>query len=619
MSIERILTPQRLRRFSTYDLEWIPGSLEVRLVGVFDGNEYTSYTSVRAFLQHELTFSSRGRWFYAHAGGLADLQFVLNEIDKINKESPGFYKVNASFSGSSAIIAKISRSKHTWIFVDSYWLLRDKLKNIAKWIGYEKGNTGDEKDDPDEHGISDKEYDRRMSVKREWFASVDIYTLREYNEKDCVILWKAIDEFEDTLLSMGGQLQMTIASSALQLFKRKYLTRNIATFAEVNDRARRAYFASRVEVFETKIEKAWYYDVNSSFPHAMTSPCPGVFLGRSSRIPDNPDNIFIADCEIEVRNSHLPPMPKRMGGRVFFPSGKWRSWVSSVDLFLLQSEGGRILKVHEVLHFSPFTDLASYATDLYSKRVLCTSPFEKVAYKLLLNSLYGKFAESSTKTGLLMNPDKVPLTKEDEIDMGMVQLFPGSWLFEKQVDVPHMSVPISMHITSIARKTLFDYISNCRDYHYCDTDGFSTTEAISTSTELGGLKLEKEIDSGHFVSSKMYNINGKELQPDGSWREVSHYKGKGFSRLTATRFSQLMEGEAIEFERMSRIRESWRGGDSVPKEKLYRKRINIKPLFDKDYDVRKHVVPKRFTYPDGQTRPWHYDELSEMFGEDEDE
>src|SRR5687768_12723103 len=69
-----------IRDFLTYDLEWIPGTLQVRLVGVFDGSRYRCYSSLEAFIANELTHKNRGKWFYAHAGGLADFQFVLEQL-----------------------------------------------------------------------------------------------------------------------------------------------------------------------------------------------------------------------------------------------------------------------------------------------------------------------------------------------------------------------------------------------------------------------------------------------------------------------------------------------------------------------------------------------------------
>jgi len=404
---------RQVRDFLTYDLEWIPGSLEVRMCGVYDGEQYRCYRSIDAFLHGELTHKNRGKWFYAHAGGLADIQFVFERIVEINSRDPSNppYTVNASFSGSSAIIVKISRGRHTWIFVDSYWLLRDKLSNIGKWVGLDKGGL------EEEEGLDDEDFDKFKEEKRRWFAEVPFDELRDYNERDCIILWRAINEFQIVLLELGGQLQMTLASSAMQLFRRKYLHRDINVGAYANHCSRDSYFASRVEVFQSKVKNSFYYDINSSFPYAMTFPCPGEYLGSYQKMPDH--GIYIADVSVSVPMANITPVPIRLGGRVFFPSGTWRSWLTSVDIELLLQEGGRIEKCHEVLRFDEFNDLSLYCTDLYTRRKNSTNEFEKIVYKLLLNCLYGKFAESPYKSQLMINPREIDRTENQSAKPGM--------------------------------------------------------------------------------------------------------------------------------------------------------------------------------------------------------
>lgn len=347
----------------------------------------------------------------------------------------------------------------------------------------------------------------------------------------------------------------------------------------------------------------------------MTQPCPGEYLGIAYTLPENDKYLYIADVEVEVADSYITPTPVRRQGRVFFPVGKWRGYLSSIDIELLQREGGRILKVHEVLLFRPFYDLANYAADIYTKRKNSTSDFEKIVYKLLLNSLYGKFAESATKSKLFLNPDNIPITWEEQQTMRMIQLFPGAWSQEVDIEVPHMHVPIATHITSFARRTIYDYLSMCREFHYCDTDGFSTTEILETGKELGDLKLEKMIREGHFVAPKLYRTDGQELV-NGEWVDVKAYKGKGMSRLTAGRFMKLIEGGSIDFERMARVKERWRSGDLTPIETTVTKRIRLKSMFSPDFEVT-DSIPKRYTNPDGSTRAWQLDELEGHLGKEE--
>ncbi len=579
MTLSILKSKRPFRRHTVYDLEWIPGTLQVRLVGVFDERGYRHYPNIAAFLNCELTSENRGRWFYAHAGGLADIQFIFEHV--LNYKD---YQVDAKFSGSSAIIAKIKQGKNCWTFIDSYWLLREKLDVIGKWVGIEKG-----------------EKEKRLTEEdaRAFYTNATMEELIEYNEKDCVILYEAVRQMQDALLDMGGQLQMTQAASAMNLFRRKFLKKNIDTHPFINEIIRGAYFASRVEVFSNKCYDANYYDINSSFPYAMTLPCPGEYIGNKRILKSG--GMYFADVTIEVTEGYLPPIPTRIAGRLFFPTGRWRTWLSSVDVELLQRDRGRIIKVHEVFNFAPFDDLAAYATTLYTKRKESPEGFLKVAYKLLLNSLYGKFAESPYKSSLMIDP------APDRIDYDNDQMFmPGVWLTERKVPIPHMHVPISAHITAVARRTLFDALSLCGEFHYCDTDGFSTTEHLSTSSKLGSLKLEKVISEGTFVASKLYRLQGRTLE-GGEWKdletETEHQgvKSKGFSRPSVEKFLKLSAGQEIQTVRMSRVKELMRRGLTKPQEATITKKLNLAD-----------AVPKRFTYPDGETRPWHVSELDSL-------
>lgn len=617
--LEIIRSHRRKRRFLVYDLEWIPGTMIVRLVGVFDGKRYRCYVNevstmqggidtVKTFLARELNHENRGAWFYAHAGGLADIQFLFEVL--IGDPN---YSIKASFSGSSAIIVHVGKGKSSrndtrgtdslghdvYHFIDSYWLLRDTLRNIGKSIGMDKGGEELRNDGTDEKRL------------KKWFATVPLAELTEYNRQDCVILWFAIDNFEKKLWEFGGQLQMTLASSAMHLFRRQFLTRDIPTNDAINTIARQSYFSSRVEVFASDCVNSNYYDINSSFPYSMTKVVPGECIGGNYGKLPREGSLYLAEVEVVMPETYLPPLPIRKGGRVFFPVGRWRGWFNNVDLELLLKEGGRILRVYSVHAFAPFTDLAEYASTLYAKRKASTDEFEKYAYKLLLNSLYGKFAESDLKTGVFINPSAALMeTFDPELTQ---QLLPGVFLHPETVMVPHMHVPISSHITANSRKVLYEFLSMTDDFHYTDTDGFSTGDEFPTSKELGGLKLEKKIEHARFVQPKLYQIQGSVLKVDGweRWERETTTKAKGFSlgkdKTKAERlFLQLVNDGEIRVSRMERVRQVLRSASENglhPRETEVTKRL------------QKNVIGKRFMYPDGSTRPWTVEELECVYGE----
>lgn len=588
-------------------MEWIPGkfdpngNMDVRLIGVFDGRKYRAYQSVSAFLANELTHANRGKWFYAHAGGLADFQFVLETL----LATRGF-QIKASCSGSSLIIVHVKRGKHTWHFVDSFWLLQESLKRIGKYVGIEKGHQQFDV----EEGDSEETIKRKTAELEEWFRSCPLAELRSYNEIDCLILYTAIQQFEEVLYDLGGQLKMTQASCAMELFRRRFLTRNIETHTWVNLKAREAYYASRVEVLTRECRDAWYYDVNSSFPYAMTYPVPGDFLGSTRSMPDPGRGIFISDVMVRVPECYLPPLATRMEGRLFFPTGTWRAMLSNIDIELLLSQGGKILKHYESMKFEERLDCKGYAETLYKIRSESTG-IMNFATKRLLNALYGKFAESEFKNSIEIDP---PDPKGPE--QGWQILFPGAFVVERKVPIPHMHVPISAHITAIARRTLYEYMSYSPELHYCDTDGFSSScELVSKDGVLGAIKLEKRIKHGRFVTQKTYDLemeDGKHITKAKGFRKMS---AQEFGKMTAyldamddgtlekmsvVEKQKLLESTEIDYTRMARTKELFRSKKTRPEERKMRKKL------------RTDTLKKRCFYPDGHSRPWSYGELREV-------
>lgn len=623
---ERVSEPLKVRLASLYDV-----TKETDEYGddVVTEEKFEAFETVKELVDSILVRENRGRWFYAHAGGLADMEFVLDEILKeIKAQMPtkhrvtlptskerdkgisrhddyakGAWKVRASFSGSSAIIINISKGKNAWHFIDSYWLLRDKLSKIGESIGIKKGGT------PEAVAYLQKcfnKLDLDTLSKREleaFYSDAPLDVLISYNRGDCEILWKAIASFEEEMWSLGGQLQMTIASTGMQLFRRAYLKQDIYTSERLNKIAEETYFASRVEVLSRNCEDFFMYDINSSFPYSMTFPQPGGLMEVRSTIPDNDseDCIYLADVTIEVPDMPLPPVPYRVDGRVFFPIGKWRAWLTSTDIRLAMKVGCTLHKVHEVYVFEPFYDLKGYATDIYAKRAAATSDFRKLVLKYLLNSLYGKYAESPWKQEMLINPAK--------IDRQLMQLLqPGVWLQEKEVAIAHRHVPISTHITAIARRTLYEYGQMCFDqghgFYYCDTDSLATKAILPADPKkLGALKLEKKLDWAEFLAPKIYRGEGFELKSNGQWSDKPFQmtKAKGFSlggkEEAWERFEQIASGDRIGIQRMTRMRELYRMDKTAPMDILVIKALTFE------------MLSKRFHYPDGETRPWSIKEL----------
>lgn len=524
--------------------------MQLRLIGIKDGMGYRHYSGntngeiVEQFFVKELTNATRGDWFYAHAGGLADVQFMLEWL--IDRPE---YEVSASFSGASAIIVRIKRGSCTWYLVDSLWTLRASVRELGDRLGFPKGEV-------------------------EWDAPLD--QLIPYNERDCDILWRSICEFEKALIALGSELRMTLAGCAMRLIGRRYLKKPIKNSQQINRKLRPAYVGGRVEVFFNKPHSGYYYDINSCYPFAMTMPLPRRLLRSLNRLPKEGSEVcYFADLTITIPEINLPTVPFMYDDSLFFATGKRRQWLCGPEIERSLECGAQIEKVHECLVYERFTDLKDFALEIYKKRLIektiCACGHKKADHKrilateidpisslpiiesyacercecieflggymelvlkLLLNSGYGKFGERPDKVALLVNPSKEkleelielhrrslealkrgtrdrPLRQPSRYEKGVMHMFtPGAFIIEKETKVPNAHVPIAAYVTSYARVLLHKHLNASKgEIYYCDTDGFATNDPnVPTGNELGELKLEKKYFDALFHAPKLYMI-----------------------------------------------------------------------------------------------------------------
>lgn len=590
MSLEPFEGKQRKVRFRTYDLEWYPGTMRLRVAGEFDGKRYWPHRSIEDFLNHALTHANSGTVWFAHAGGLADVQYVLETIATSRK-----YTAKVVLSGSAAIMVRVSRimpdgtaGRDSWTFADSYWILRSPLSQIGAAIGIPKLN---EWHCPGSSGHGNGIAGTCGHQEGHCIFHAPEAVLLPYNEQDCRILFVALERTQDTLLAMGGALKKTLASCAMHLFRSRYLHTSIPTLDAVNKQARKAYVASRVEVFRPKSGAANYYDVNSSFPHSMTAPQPGRLISVTDRLPDS--GIFLASLTVSVPDSYIPSLPYRGDDRrIYFPTGQWHGWFTQSDVEYLLSKGGSIESVSEVLVFEPFNDLRQYALDLYERKAAAKDPFTRLLWKLLLNSLYGKFAEREEKRHIVLNPDESWFGWDSPDSVTF--LSPGIFAVEEQSDIPHAHVPIAANITSMSRALLGRYLDQAAamgDVFYADTDSVITTATLPCDdTALGELKLERSITDAEFLAPKLYRMH------DAKGKAI--VRAKGFRRLSDSDFDALKEGESVDVQRMLRVRENANSGDMSPKERTMKKRFVGS------------ARPKRAPCGSNDTRPWTIKEIA---------
>ena len=490
--LSRITTPPQKRTIAVFDIERHPKEDYVTLLGFYDGKEYQGLRHIEDFFDEALREERSGTWYFAHLAGMADSQFFLEHLMKRSAE----YVIEAAFKGASATAIRVSKGESSWLFLDSYQTFPERLSMLGVAVGLDVV-ANDQcpnfpacgHDDltaplpPDPFGLRMKEEMRTLRGKeRPWnvcMFSAPLAVLREHNERNCLILYKALTMFEESVLDLGGELQPSIQETSMDLYRRLYLLEAIFMSAEVNAFARKAYASPRTEVYKVGIgTSARYYDLNSAIISAMTWPCPGnARVMVDGKLPPL-DTLFIAECDVFVPDTcYVGPLPYFSDGRTYYPTGRWKGTFTSVDLARLLKRGGTIEKTYRSMEFEAQTSLRDFAMDLFSKRKAASTAFGKLAYKRLLNGLY--FGEQS----------------------------PIEW------------APIHAHLQASMRANLEDHLVAAKgDLCYAGADDMATVgELPSDPVALGALKLEDLVDVKEFDALRIYHWSRCQL-PNGRSR-----------------------------------------------------------------------------------------------------
>lgn len=414
---------------------------------------------------------------------------------------------------------------------------------------------------------------KRPQNRTEW------ETLKKYNVRDAEISAKFMVFVQETIIDLGGEMQLTSASTSLNLFRRKYLKRywvkeSSVTKRDVEPLIRDAYYGGRTEAFARGyIKDANYYDINSLYPSVMRNEFP---LPQSAEYIREPAayliKVYHGVSTVKIRapkNIHIPLLPKRHNDKLMFPRGTFTGSYNHVELRAAMKLGYKILEVtKQLIYTEVFSPFKEYVEDLYEKRLEYQqqgSPMQLVV-KLMLNSLYGKFAQSTVEDVRITRLEGL---SNKEIVKSLGKNYDALYDYdthiltkkEKQSKGVFIFPIMSSYCTSYARLKLYEYLQKYNPL-YCDTDSIITFDEIPTSAELGAMKLEMRIDEGVLVRAKFYRAN-------------EYIKIKGVNRATREDFEKLLQGYKVEQLRVSKPRGSLRLGIPINKFYYVQKEVDV--------------------------------------------
>jgi len=471
------------------------------------------------------------------------------------------------FNGSSLIRAYY-RPTHT-SHLDTLNIVPLSVKKMGKSIGLKKGDI-------------------------ENFASTPDDEIEEYNLMDTRITYEYMVWFQKEVNDLGGELKLTLASTGMDLWRRKYLHETIFQPSWLrNQITYESYYGGRTECFyKGYLEDFYVYDINSMYPYIMLRPFPDINRLTFDKADDIGNIMEYEGCakvSVYAPPMYVPILPYRHMDRLMFPCGDLVGTWTNAELRYAMENGYQIKEVFWTLYSEDTENyFENFILDLYEQRqeYARNDADEEYIIKKLMNSVYGKFAQKLDKkgSGLLRVIDDN--TKLEDLVGAMI--YHDKYYIKALERLPVYVLPLlSSYVTSQSRILLHRYISKTKNY-YCDTDSLFTPTRLDTSTALGDLKVEYKVQKGWIFANKMYY-----LVCDGREDDIIKCKGIPYSKLAEfyeTLFDRLEEKVIIYFEKFVKMKEALRR-NYMPNEIIdYHKTVKLygfdkRAWLDKEYNI----------------------------------
>lgn len=334
---------------------------------------------------------------------------------------------------------------------------------------------------------------------------------RNYLARDVLIIAQALKVQFDT-----GLVKMTVASDAMTEFKALMGQRTFDRMfpqlpgpmdADIRSAYRGGFTYADPRIRGKVTGPGKTYDVNSLYPSVMYDRLlpygkPEFRRGMPKDVPGYPLFITNITFTAKLKPNHIPCIQVK-GSMHHLPTEYQEvikepvtMSVSSVDLELWKDHYDlTILSYNGTWYFKGVTGLFKKYIEKWSKIKAESTGGMRALAKLMLNSLYGKFASNPDVTG------KVPYLKD-----GIVNLRIGS---------PRTTRPVytamGVFITAYARDVTIRAAQAHYDvFAYCDTDSLHllTTEDPEDldvdPKKLGAWKHEYDFKRGLFIRAKTY-------------------------------------------------------------------------------------------------------------------
>ena len=395
--------------------------------------------------------------------------------------------------------------------------------------------------------------------------------LTAYNIQDSLISFKAWQSLYSRLLGMNGRLKATIASTAMEYYRKNFQKESMMSTPK--DRLafeRASYYGGRTEVFARGLlprGEYYMYDKVSMYPFVMSDRAyPDTRYAKfvSPRSRNIEDFLGISEVTVTAPMLEYPLLPYRVGLKLIFPVGTFRGVYTHVELSEARKLGYVIQEIHKQLIFtrscSPFKEFVEV---LFAKKESAADKEERLLMKLILNSFYGKFGARMETEKVCEHIGTIDWRKVPE-KFKIIEQYVS---YERELPenkIPKYVIPvIASYVTSYARLELYKYFKE--KPLYCDTDSIILDHTIEETSGLGGMKLEEPGTTGYIVKPKMYMFGDKVKVKGAIMRRPkksdSPEETKNKQAYNRRIFESILQGEPVPQSKFMKFRESLRRKD----------------------------------------------------------
>lgn len=385
----------------------------------------------------------------------------------------------------------------------------------------------------------------------------------KYCKQDVAILAKAVTGLMDFLRENElGSFGLTAPSIAMNTYKRRFMSKQLFIHDRYNicEIERESYYGGMVECFfigNVRNQTIYNYDVNSLYPYVMLNEFPVKIKGDTKDIGIKMAGHLMEEyaCVATVTlNTNDETYPKRVDHKLCMVRGHFQTAICGPEL-RRAFNNRHIQRIHHFVWYEKariFDEYVKYFWEARKQFKAEGNEMYDTFCKLMMNSLYGKFAQRSYQwmdytpqvLRSLYQHFNLEFPKRYEnkdikpsVEWGTEKVtllgfdFPIS--FRKYHNKIQICFPLSEHpesfplisayVTSYGREYLRKLIKDAgpRNTYYCDTDSLFVNAKGKKLLELnghiqpkllGGLKLVGESNNTTFYCPKDYLFADKETR-----------------------------------------------------------------------------------------------------------